>query len=156
MRQSLLTATAVLASALLLSSCASTTDPSAEASDTSQSQTESPAATDAPEPTVVTVEQTCAGFYDGGKNSLAKRVSSTFALTSETVTDESGVELATTRDKIASVQRFAEPELQENLNGIKAPFQAALEGVDVVTTEFQPSLDAFRAQCVDAGYEFTS
>ncbi|MBD5785690.1 hypothetical protein IF650_05810 [Cellulosimicrobium terreum] len=147
-----LAATAALSCALLLASCASTTDPSSE------TETPEPTATqaEAPEPTIVSIEQSCAGFYDGGAASLAARVDDTFALTAEELTDESSLTLATTRDKIASIQRFADVEVQENLNGIKAPFQAALEATEVVTTNFQPSLDAFHAQCDEAGYEFTS
>ena len=106
--------------------------------------------------TFVPVAQSCAAFYDGGENSLATRVDATLALTTEEVTDDSAIELATTRDKIASVQRFAEVDLQENLNGIKAPFEAALTGVSVVTDGVQPALDGLREQCTEAGYAFAS
>ena len=150
-----LAATAALSCALLLASCASTTDPSSDAPSTADDTT-STETKDVPEPTVVPVAQSCAAFYDGGENSLATRVDATLALTTEEVTDDSAIEIATTRDKIASVQRFAEVDLQENLNGIKAPFEAALTGVSVVTDGVQPALDGLREQCTEAGYAFAS
>ncbi|WP_069386124.1 hypothetical protein [Cellulosimicrobium cellulans] len=149
-----LAATAALTSALLLASCASTTDPSSDDATTPAETATTEAA--GPTPTVVEIVQSCAAFYDGAENSLATRVDATFPLTTQEVTEESAIELATTRDKIASVQRFADVELQENLNGIKAPFEAALSDVEVTTDGFQPALDAFRTQCTDAGYAFAS
>ncbi|MCB7135596.1 hypothetical protein [Cellulosimicrobium marinum] len=149
-----LAATAALSCALLLASCASTTDPSS--SDTTTPDETTTTEAEAPEATVLPIEQSCAGFYDGGENSLATRVDETFPLTTEEVTDETVTELATTRDKIASVQRFADIELQADLNGIKAPFEAALTGVEVTTVDFEPALESFRTQCAEAGYEFAA
>ncbi len=149
-----LAATAALTSALLLASCASTTDPSSDDA-TTPAETATTEAT-APEPTVVEIAQSCAAFYDGGESSLAARVDATFPLTTQEVTEETATELATTRDKIASVQRFADVELREDLTGIKAPFEAALSDVEVTTDGFQPALDDFRAACDEAGYAFAS
>lgn len=150
-----LAATAALSCALLLASCASTTDPSSDDATATTDETTT-TETEAPEPTVIGIAQSCAGFYDGGENSLATRVDETLPLTTAELTEESGVELATTRDKIASVQRFADVELQENLNGIKAPFEAALTGAPVETDGVRPALDGLREQCTEAGYAFAS
>ena len=150
-----LAATAALSCALLLASCASTTDPSSDDATAPTDETTT-AQSEVPEPTVIEIAQSCAGFYDGAENSLATRVDATLPLTAEALTDESAVEITTTRDKIASVQRFADVELQENLNGIKAPFEASLTGATVETDGVQPALDGLRAQCTEAGYAFAS
>ena len=149
-----LAATAALSCAFLLASCASTTDPSSDAASTPDETATTEAAT--PEATVFEIAQSCAGFFVGGDASLATRVDETLALTTEEITDASSIEIATTRDKISSVQRFADVELQENLNGVKAPFEAALTGVDVSTDGVQPAIDGLREQCADAGYDAAS
>lgn len=147
----LLAATAALSCALLLASCASPTDPASDDAATT------PATETAPEvtPTVVAVTTTCSTFY-GGEYSAERLVTETTPLLATPDDEDAAAAIYTTRERIAAVQNFADPELQENLNGIKAPFEAAVQGETVSTSKLQESLDAFRAQCVEAGYAFAS
>jgi hypothetical protein len=149
-----LAATAALSCALLLASCASPTDP---ASDDAGPATETTTTEAAPEvtPTVVAVKTTCNTFYSG-EYSTERLVAETTPLLATPDTEEAASAISTTRERLVAVQTFADTELQENLNAIKAPFEAAVQGATIDTEDLQPALDAFRAQCAEAGYAFAS
>jgi len=147
-------ATAALSCALLLASCASPTDP---ASDDVAPASETTTTEAAPEvtPHVVAVTTTCNTFYSG-EYSAERLVAETTPLLQTPDTEEAAAAISTTRERLVAVQTFADTELQENLNSIKAPFEAAVQGAKIDTEDLQPALDAFRAQCAEAGYAFAS
>jgi hypothetical protein len=149
-----LAATAALSCALLLASCASPTDP---ASDDATPATETTTTEAAPEvtPAVVAVTTTCNTFYSG-EYSAEKLVADTTPLLATPEAEESAAAIYTTRERLVAVQTFADVDLVENLNAIKAPFEAAVRGAEIDTAGLQPALDAFRQQCTDAGYAFAS
>ncbi|QJW34966.1 hypothetical protein [Cellulosimicrobium protaetiae] len=151
----LLAATAALSCALLLASCASPTDPASD--DTATTPATETTTEAAPEvtPTVVAVTTTCNTFYSG-EYSAERLVTETTPLLATPDDETAAAAIYTTRERLAAVQNFADPELQQNLNGIKAPFEAAVQGETINTSTLQDSLDAFRAQCVEAGYAFAS
>ncbi|KLN35651.1 hypothetical protein M768_01000 [Cellulosimicrobium cellulans F16] len=106
-------------------------------------------------PAVVAVTTTCGMFY-GGEYSAERLVTETTPLLETPEDEAAAAAIFTTRERLAAVQNFADPELQENLNEIKAPFEAAVQGETIDASQQQEALDAFRAQCTEAGYAFAS
>ena len=149
-----LAATAALSCALLLASCASPTDPASDDAATPETTTTTEAAPEVT-PTVVAVTTTCNTFYSG-EYSAERLVTETTPLLETPEDEAAAAAIYTTRERLVAVQNFADPELQENLNEIKAPFEAAVQGETIDTSKLQESLDAFRAQCTEAGYAFAS
>jgi hypothetical protein len=149
-----LAATAALSCALLLASCASPTDPASDDAATPETTTATEATPEVT-PAVVAVTTTCGMFY-GGEYSAERLVTETTPLLETPEDETAAAAIFTTRERLAAVQNFADPELQENLNEIKAPFEAAVQGATIDTSTQQEALDAFRAQCTEAGYAFAS
>ena len=149
-----LAATAALSCALLLASFASPTDPASDDTATPETTTTTEAAPEVT-PAVVSVTTTCNMFY-GGEYSAERLVTETTPLLETPEDEAAAAAIFTTRERLAAVQNFADPELQENLNEIKAPFEAAVQGETIDASQQQEALDAFRAQCTEAGYAFAS